>query len=123
MTPSFSIGRFSNLLILLFTLAACAPQARIEKNVIPTLISVNINEANKTLTLQGRYFGDGQGGMNSGSYIILGADINAKGGIRVAPSTWTASKITLSIPDGAGRGYAFVVVKGMRSNGLPANLP
>ncbi|MEZ4631442.1 MAG: hypothetical protein R2880_12175 [Deinococcales bacterium] len=120
MRPTVALGL---MLGLILSLGACAPKAQIQSNVIPTLISVNIDEATGNLSLQGRYFGDGQGGLNGGSYVIVGADIYGNGGIRVAPSTWTASKLTLPIPSGAGRGYAFVVVKGVKSNGLPANLP
>jgi len=40
----------------------------------------------------------------------------------VDPSSWTPSRIEFSVPDGAGYGFVYVVVDGVRSNGLPANL-
>jgi hypothetical protein len=104
-------------------LAACAPQAGFETNVQPTLISVTApGEFGGELVLQGRYFGDGEGGEDD-SYVILGADISGEGGGRIETLSWSPSKIILNVPRGAGYGYVFVVVDGVVSNGLPANLP
>ena len=104
-------------------LAACAPQTGFQTNVQPTLISVTApGEFGGELVLQGRYFGDGQGGGGD-SYVVLGADISGAGGGRLRATRWSPSRITLNVPRGAGYGYVFVVVDGVRSNGLPANLP
>lgn len=110
-------------LLALGSLAACAPQAGFQTNVQPTLISVTAPGAfGGELVLQGRYFGDGQGGEGD-SYVVLGADISGEGGGRLEAASWSPSKITLSVPRGAGYGYVFVVVNSVQSNGLPANLP
>ncbi len=114
----------ASLTLVLLFLAACAPQATIENNVQPTLFSATApTTMGGELVLQGRYFGDGQGGKPKGSYVILGADINGDGGGRINPTSWSPSRITLTVPEGAGYGFVFVVVDGVKSNGLPTNLP
>ncbi len=114
----------ASLTLALLFLAACTPQASVETNVQPTLFSVTApGEVGGQLVLQGRYFGDGTGGNVKGSYVVLGADISGDGGGKISPASWTPSKITLTVPEGAGYGFIFVVVDGVRSNGLPANLP
>ena len=114
----------ASLTLVFLFLAACAPQTSVETNVQPTLFSVTApSDVGGELVLQGRYFGDGQGGRPQGSYVLLGADINGDGGGRISPASWTPSRITLTVPEGAGYGFVFVVVDGVRSNGLPANLP
>lgn len=103
-------------------LAACAPQTRVQTNVQPTLFSASApGVVGGELVLQGRYFGDGRGGR--GSYVILGADINGEGGGQLRAASWSPSKITLQVPRNVGYGFVFVVVDGVKSNGLPANLP
>jgi len=105
-------------------LSACAPVSEQVTNVTPSLFSVTAPpEQGGTLVLQGRYFGDGADGQRPGSYVLLGGDINGNSGVRVKPGEWTPSRIALSVPEGVGYGYVFVVVDGVRSNGLPANLP
>jgi len=104
-------------------LAACTPQTSIETNVQPTLFSASAPDViGGDLVLQGRYFGDGQDGKGD-SYVILGADINGEGGGQLEVTDWSPSKITLHVPRNAGYGFVFVVVDGVKSNGLPANLP
>ena len=112
-----SLFALSSILIL----SACDPAVRVENNVLPTLYSTSVpqNEGDP-LVLQGRYFGDG--GNSAESYVLLGADISGQGGVRVTPSDWTAKRIRVDVPEGAGAGYVFVFVRGLRSNGLPANL-
>lgn len=113
---------FASLTLFLLVLAACAPQASVETNVQPTLFSVTAPEQiGGELLLQGRYFGDGLEGKNS--YVILGADINGDGGGRIIPASWSPSRIALTVPEQVGYGFVFVVVDGVKSNGLPANLP
>lgn len=109
--------------LALAVLAACAPQAGFETNVQPTLVSLTApGKVGGELVLQGRYFGDGREGEGD-SYLILGADINGDGGGRLQATTWSPERITASVPQGAGYGFVFVVVDGVKSNGLPANLP
>ena len=111
------------LVLLLLALAACAPQTSVETNVQPTLFSATAPaEVGGELVLQGRYLGDGQGGKGN-SYVVLGADINGDGGGRINTTSWTPSRITLDVPKNAGYGYIFVFVDGVKSNGLPVNLP
>lgn len=111
-------------LLLLGLLAACSPKITVENYVLPTLYSVTVPEArDSAVVLQGRYFGDGFEGNSESSYVIMGADVNGLEGIAVRPSVWTPSRIEVGIPEGAGSGFVFVVVDGVRSNGLPASLP
>ena len=115
--------RGASALVTGFLLASCAPQTSIETNVQPTLFSATApGVVGGELSLQGRYFGDGQGGGGD-SYVILGADISGENGGRIKPTTWEPSKITLTVPENAGYGFVFVVVDGVKSNGLPTNLP
>ena len=105
-------------------LTACAPSVSIENQVLPTLYSVTAPQTRDTpVVLQGRYFGDGLQGQAADSYVILGADVSGAGGVRVKALSWSPSRIEVAIPDGAGSGFIFVVVNGVRSTGLPANLP
>jgi hypothetical protein len=110
------------VLSLLFV--ACQPTLEIQNNVLPTLYSVTVPaERSGTVLLQGRYFGDGADGAAENSYVILGADVSGQGGVRVRANSWSPSRIEVPIPEGAGSGFVFVVVRGQRSNGLSANLP
>ena len=72
--------------------------------------------------LQGRYFGDGRGGERENSYVLVGADANAQGGVRVEPTMWSPSRIEFTAPGGAGYGFVFVFVDGVRSTPLILNL-
>ena len=113
--------RLISLLALTSTLilSACDPAVRVENNVLPTLYSTSVPQTEgEPLVLQGRYFG----GNSADSYVILGADISGQGGVRVSPEDWSAKRIRVDVPEGAGPGYVFVVANGARSNGLPANL-
>ncbi len=110
-------------LAVLGLLGACTPQTSVETNVQPTLFSATAPTAvGGELVLQGRYFGDGKGGK-ADSYVVFGTDINGDGGGQLKAATWSPSKITLQAPPNAGYGFVFVVVDGVKSNGLPANLP
>lgn len=111
--------------LLALVLASCAPTTEVQNNVVPTLISVSVPQSGSgPVVLQGRYFGNGQAGVNDAdSYVLVGADINGDNGTRVKPSSWSASRIEFTAPKGAGAGFVFVVVNGVVSNGIPANLP
>jgi len=110
--------------LVALALSACAPTVSVSDNVVPTLIAVSAPPAaGGTVVLQGRYFGDGFGGAADDSYVIVGADMSGNGGVQPAITSWTPTRIEFSAPDGAGSGFVFVVVAGVRSNGLPANLP
>ena len=103
-------------------LGACAPGTDVESNVQPTVISVCAPPTcSDTLVIQGRNFGDGAGGENS--YVVAGADVSGRGGVRVATTSWGPSRIEAEVPETAGYGYLFVVVRGVRSSGIPVNLP
>jgi hypothetical protein len=96
----------------------------VDTNVVPTLISVTPPQtAGGNVVLQGRYFGDGHGGQAGNSYVLVGADMNGNGGIKVTPTVWTPDRIEFPEPTNAGYGWVFVIVHGVRSGGLPANLP
>ena len=110
--------------LLLGLLGACAPSINVQNNVLPTLVSVSVPQGEEdSVVLQGRYFGDGFSGGAAESYVIVGADINGQGGVVAPASSWSASRIVVPAPEGAGSGYVFVVSRGVMSNGLPANLP
>lgn len=114
---------YAVLAVLLIGLCGCAAPAVLQQQVLPTLVSVTVaQDGSRGMLLQGRYFGDGQGGENS--YVVVGATLDAQGGVTVRDTAeWSASRIRLSAPEGVGRGYVFVVVDGQRSNGVPADLP
>ena len=110
--------------VVALALSSCAPTVSVADNVIPTLIAVSVPPAaGGNVVLQGRYFGDGFGGNAAGSYVIVGADMSANGGIQPTIVSWTPTRIEFTAPEGAGSGFVFVYVAGVRSNGLPANLP
>lgn len=110
--------------LVALALAACAPSVSVSDNVVPTLISVTVPPAaGGNVVLQGRYFGDGAAGVAENSYVIVGADMSGNGGVQPTVRSWTPTRIEFAAPDGAGSGFVFVVVAGVRSNGLPANLP
>jgi hypothetical protein len=116
-----SVNRLALVIgLFLLVLSACAPQPQVENNVVPTLVSATVKGDN--VILQGRYFGDGQGGENAGSYVLLGANYSGAGGVRAEVLSWAAHRIEVRAPKGAGYGYAFVFVDRIRSNGLPVNL-
>lgn len=98
-------------------LTACVPSAEVAMNVVPTLISVKASGGQ--VVLQGRYFGRGQ----EGSHVLVAADADGEGGA-VVPSvtSWNSNRIVFSAPSGLAPGFVYVVVDGVRSNGLPADL-
>jgi len=104
-------------------LVACTPTAAVSQNVIPTLVSVTVPNGTGNVVLQGRFFGDGQGGASENSYVLVGANMSGEGGMRVETTSWTTSRIEFAVPAGAGSGFVFVVVDGTSSNGLPVSLP
>lgn len=97
-------------------LVACAPQAQVATNVIPTLISVSTS--NGEVVLQGRYFGNG----GEGSSVLVSADVDGEDGVSVTPSSWSSSRIVFDAPDDVAPGFVFVVVDDVMSNGLPTDL-
>lgn len=114
--------RFSFLVLslVILGLSSCAPRAAIENNVQPTIFSLKVS--GNSISIQGRYFDDGLSGQAQDSYVIVGGDVNGFGGQSVKPASWSSSRIKVTIPEGAQSGFVFVVVKGIRSNGLPANI-
>lgn len=103
-------------------LAACAPSTGdFRRNVTPTVVSTTVQDGGDTLVIMGRYFGDGAAGDRS--YVLVGADVAGNGGRRADPIVWTPDRIVVTVPDGAGYGFVYVVVDGVRSSGLPVSLP
>lgn len=108
------------LLALTVTLVgACAPQSQVEQNVIPWLVSASRTDS--SVVLQGHYFSFPRAAAEE-SYVLLGADANGNGGVRADVLSWSANRIEVAIPAEAGYGYAYVVVAGVRSTGLPVDL-
>ncbi len=105
--------------LLAILLAACAPTLQFATNVVPRLISASPPNAEGVVLLQGRYFGGG----GDDSYVLVGANVNAEGGVQVPVSSWGTTRVTFVPPARVGPGYVFVVVGGTPSNGLPLNLP
>ena len=106
--------------LLALLLAACAPTSQVALNVVPTLISKQGPNADGEVILQGRYFGGGSAGD---SHVVVGADIEGDGGTRVTTTSWSPNRIVFTAPADVGPGFVFVVVNGVRSNGLPIDLP
>lgn len=110
------------LSLALLLLGACAPGTDVESNVQPTVISVcGPPTCADSLVIQGRNFGDGAGGANT--YVVAGADVAGRGGVRVPITSWAPNRIVTELPTDAGYGYLFVIVSGVRSSGLPVSLP
>lgn len=110
-------------LLALLALAACAPSRSVVNNVVPTLISVQLpQDGGDEIVLQGRYFGDGESGGASDSYVVIGARSDCGGGVQVEATSWTASRIAFVDPGGVGYGFVCVVAANSVSNGLPLNL-
>jgi hypothetical protein len=108
-------------ILVIVALTACTPQVSIENNVIPQLVSAQVND--DSIVFQGRYFGDGQAGNAENSYIIVAGDVNCENGLAVRASSWSPSNVEIKgIPQGAGYGFTCVVVDGVKSNALPINL-
>ena len=105
--------------LLAILLAACVPSSQVARNVVPQLISASPPNAAGDVVLQGRYFGGG----GEGSYVLLGANVDAEGGVRVTPANWSTNRIVFAPPERVGPGFVFVVVGGVSRNGLPFNLP
>ena len=101
----------------LLLLAACTPSATVATQVVPTLISVQTRDA-PTIVLQGRYLGSGAGD----SYVLVGANVDAEGGVKVEATSWSPSRIVFDAPAEIADGFVFVFADGRRSNPLPANL-
>ena len=97
-------------------LAACAPSAQVATNVIPTLISVRVDAGQ--VVLQGRYFGGG----HDGSFVLVSANVDGEEGTMVSATSWSPNRIVFEAPDGLSAGFVFVIVDGVSSNGLPADL-
>lgn len=97
-------------------LAACAPSAQVATNVIPTLISVRSDAGQ--VVLQGRYFGGG----HDGSRVVVAANADGEGGVDATVRSWSPTRIVFDAPSGLAAGFVFVVVDGVSSNGLPADL-
>jgi hypothetical protein len=104
--------------LLAMLLAACAPSAVVATQVVPTIISLSITPGTNDVVLQGRYFGGG----GEGSYVLVGADGDAKQGTQVETASWSPNRITFTAPEGTNASFVFVVVNGVTSNGMPANL-
>jgi len=110
--------------LVALALSACAPQATVRSDVMPTLISVTVPDSpGGTVVLQGRYFGDGFAGQADNSFVLVGANMNGEGGVQADVTMWSPTRIEFTAPERAGSGFVFVVVGGVRSNGLPASLP
>jgi hypothetical protein len=102
--------------LALLALAACAPTRSVVNNVVPMIVSVQVPEGDGPIVLQGRYFGDGQGGQAEDSYVVIGARSDCSGGVQVEADTWTANRITVTDPGGVGYGFVCVVSKNTVSN-------
>ncbi len=105
------------VLLASLLLAACAPQARtVATSVLPTIFNLKLD--GDQLLIQGRYLGNGIGGIAAGNYVLLGADANGAGGLAYEADSWSDSRITLTVPADAPTGILFVLADGQRSNQL-----
>jgi hypothetical protein len=104
--------------LVVMLLAACAPTATFATQVVPSIISLTVTPGTNDVVLQGRYFGGG----GDGSFVLVGADGTGEGGTPVTATSWSPSRIVFTAPPGTNASVVFVVVNGVHSNGMPANL-
>ena len=105
---------------ILLLVAACAPQAaNVYNTVMPQIFS--IRSQGDSLFIQGRYLGSGQGSIEAGNYVLIGANALAEGGMVYPAVSWTNSRIEVPVPAAQNLGHVFVYVDGVPSNGLPVN--
>ncbi len=108
------------LLPLLLILGACAPQTQTVANtVLPTIFSIKVE--GDTLLIQGRYLGAGEGGYEAGNYVLVGADMMGVGGRAYQPSSWSNSRLEVTIAANDPGRTVYVSVDGQLSNVLPFN--
>ncbi len=109
-------------LLMVGTLASCAPSQSADRFVTVTPVLIKVSGAaprGGSLTIQGRYLGGPTNGR-----VRLGADESGKGGYlfpATAVQSWTDSEIVLTLPADApiGGSWLFVEVAGKQSTGLP----
>lgn len=109
-------------LLLVGTLASCAPRTSTVAGVTQTPLLIKVSEGaarGQDVTIQGRYLGG-----PSTSVVRLGADADGKGGFTIPASaikSWTDTQIVFTVPDSApvGGSWLFIEVAGMQSTGLP----
>lgn len=109
-------------LLLVGTLASCAPRTSTVAGVTQTPMLIKVSEGaahGKDVTIQGRYLG----GPSTG-HVRLGADADGKGGYLIpndAVKSWTDTQIVFTVPANApvGGSWMFIEVAGMQSTGLP----
>ncbi len=109
-------------LLLVGTLASCAPRTSTVAGVTQTPLLIKVSESSargSDVTVQGRYLG----GPSTG-HIRLGADADHNGGYLIPDSavkTWTDTQIVFTVPANApvGGSWMFIEVAGMPSTGLP----
>jgi len=110
--------------LIVVLVAACAPAPSIATNVPVTLISVSVPAIKgDAVVLQGRYFGDGRTGGDAANYVIVGSNAEGNGGQKATILDWSPTRITFVAPETGGNGWVFVYAGGIKSNGLPTNLP
>jgi len=105
--------------LLAILLAACAPTSQVALNVVPLIISASPPNGAGEVVLQGRYFGGG----GEASYVLVGANQDGQGGVRVSATSWSPTRVVFVAPARVGPGFVFVVAEGTLSKGLPLNLP
>lgn len=109
-------------LLLVGTLASCAPSIGTVQGVTQTPVLVKVSSGaakGEAVMVQGRYLG----GPSTGR-IRLGADENGAGGYLIptaAVVSWTDSEIVFNVPTNApaGGSWLFIEVNGRQSTGLP----
>ena len=109
-------------LLLVGTLASCAPRATTVVGVTQTPVLVKVSSGaagGQDITVQGRYLGGPATGR-----VRLGADENGIGGYLLpiaAVRSWTDTEIVFTVPSDApaGGSWLFIEVNGKQSTGLP----
>ncbi len=123
MKPYPRLTRLSRLIAaaaIVLLAAACAPQAaNVSNTVLPHIFS--IRSEGDSLFIQGRYLGSGQGSVEAGNYVLIGANALKEGGLVYPASSWTNTRIEVPVPSTQNLGHVFVYVDGVPSNGLPVN--
>ena len=107
-------------LLAVFLLGACAPQTQtVATSVLPQIFQISTDD--DQVVIRGRYLGAGQGGHDSGNYVLIGADVNGVGGLAYTASDWSNNRIVVTVPVTGQSGLIHVSVNGHLSNNLTIN--
>lgn len=107
-------------LLAALLLGACAPKATtVATSVLPQIFQVSTD--GDQIVIRGRYLGTGQGGIDAGNFVLIGADVDGTGGLAYTASNWSNNRIEVTVPAAGQSGLIHVSVNGQLSNNLTVN--